>query len=75
LKIEFREARTEITEEDFSLRKELAEKSLEELSESEYNFFVTANKIKDNNDNVQTGTLTGSIQTLREYFNDDYEKN
>ena len=68
VKIEFRELRDEVTEEDIQARATLADESLAEFTESEYDFFVTANKIKDNNDNVRVGTLTGTTDELAEYF-------
>jgi len=68
VKIEFREERLTTTEEDLNARKELADNALSEISESTYDFFVSANRIRDNNDKVEVGTLTGSINELKQYF-------
>lgn len=68
VKIEFREARLEVTPEDLEVREVLAQNSLEELQESEYDFFVTANKIRDNNDKIQSGVMTGTTDSLSQYF-------
>ena len=68
VKIEFREARLTITDEDIAARETIAEDALSEIQSSEYDFFVSANRVRDNNDNVTLGTLTGSIDELSEYF-------
>ncbi len=68
VKIEFREERTTVTDEDLALRKELATNALAEIQESNYDFFVSANRIRDNNDKVNVGTLTGSLDDLEKYF-------
>ena len=52
VKIEFKEQRTEITEEDLVARKVLANKALEELNSSSFAFSVTADKYKLSYENV-----------------------
>jgi protein-export membrane protein SecD len=74
VKIEFREARLTITDEDIAGRETIAGAALAEIQLSEYDFFVSANKIRDNNDNVKVGTLTGSIDDVAQYFSlDSYD--
>ena len=68
VKIEFREERLTTSDEDLAARKELADTALTEISNSTYDFFVSANRIRDNNDKVEVGTLTGSIEDLENYF-------
>jgi len=52
VKIEFKEQRFDITPEDLEERKIISEKILSELKESEYDFSVTADKYKNNYENV-----------------------
>ncbi len=52
VKIEFKEERTQITEEDLKNRESLANAFLQEAKNSEYDFMVEAQKYKDNNENV-----------------------
>ncbi|MDD5213670.1 MAG: protein translocase subunit SecD [Candidatus Gracilibacteria bacterium] len=67
VKIEFKEKRTsELTDADYKARKDIVRSALEELKISKYNFFVTANKYKDDNENVQAGTMSGTIDKLKE---------
>jgi len=53
VKIEFKEARTEISPEDLIERKTLAEAALNEIKTSLYDFSVTANKYKLAYENVE----------------------
>lgn len=69
MKIEFKEARTEITPEDLKAREQIAQDLLLEASGSEYSFWVTQAKYKDSFENVAIGTLTGTLDTLsKNYF-------
>jgi hypothetical protein len=52
VKIEFKEKRTNITEEDIAARKALAEDALKEIENGEYTFSVTADKFKLSYENV-----------------------
>lgn len=52
VKIEFKEKRTTITEEDILARKTLAEDALNEISSNEFDFSVTADKYKLSYENV-----------------------
>lgn len=67
VKIEFKEQRTtELTDADYKARKDIVRSAIEELKTSKYNFFVTANKYKDDNENVQAGTMTWTIDELKD---------
>lgn len=67
VKIEFKEQRTtELTDADYKARKDIVRSAIEELKTSKYNFFVTANKYKDDNENVQAGTMTWTIDKLKD---------
>ncbi len=52
VKIEFRERRFTVTEEDLAERSKLASDFLNEVEASEYGFWVVAQKYRDNNENV-----------------------
>ncbi|USN58531.1 MAG: hypothetical protein H6767_09970 [Candidatus Peribacteria bacterium] len=58
VKIEFKELRQEITEADINARNELAYQISEELSQSEYDFSVTANKYVLSEENIRIGETT-----------------
>lgn len=68
MKIEFKEARWVIIQEDLLERQELAEALLTEAQESKYNFSVTATKYKDTYENIAIWTLSGTLQDLSKYF-------
>lgn len=69
VKIEFKEQRTtELSDADYKARKDIVRAALEEIKTSKYNFFVTANKYRDDNENVQAGTMTGTIEELNKNF-------
>lgn len=68
MKIEFKEARKEITQADLDERQNLANQLLEEVKTSSYDFSVTQLKYKDTYENVSAGTLSGTLQELSKYF-------
>lgn len=74
VKIEFKEKRDKITEDDIKARLILADEALKELKTS--SFFLTANKFKDNYENIDIGTLTGTLSELKDYFSlpQEYKK-
>lgn len=55
VKIEFKELRDEVTPEDLEQRFEIAKNALEELNNSEYKFWLTAEKYEMNYENVEIG--------------------
>lgn len=55
VKIEFKELRNEITEEDIKARYEIAKDALLEVQESKYDFWLTAQQYKLSNVNVEIG--------------------
>ena len=57
VKIEFKEERLVITDQDRVERAEVAVDALAELQDWIYDFFVTAQSIKDSNENVEIGTI------------------
>lgn len=68
MKIEFKEQRTSVTPEDKEERKNIAEKLLSEAQSSKYSFPVTSSKYKDSYENVESGTLSGTLKELSAYF-------
>lgn len=66
VKIEFKEKRDKITEEDIQARATLANEALKEIKNS--SFSLASNKFKDNYENVDTGTLTWTLSELKSYF-------
>lgn len=69
MKIEFKELRTEITQEDLDQRKQIAHDLLSEAWQSEYDFSVTQAKYKDTYENVTIWSLTGTLNELsQKYF-------
>jgi len=66
VKIEFKELRWEIKQEDYKVRENLADKFLNDLKASTYNFFVTAYKYKDSYEKVDIWTLELSLDDFRE---------
>jgi len=79
VKIVFKEKRPKITQEDLDFRKKIQQDALNELLNSKYNFFVTANKYKDNYEKVAVWTvnslaelnLTGSYITGKTWIIDE----
>ncbi|MDD3645878.1 MAG: protein translocase subunit SecD [Candidatus Gracilibacteria bacterium] len=57
VKIVFKERRKEITEDDLAMREKISTDLLNELQTSQYGFFVSANKYKDNYEKVEVGTV------------------
>jgi len=69
MKIEFKEARTQVTTEDIEAREQISKDLLTEASTSKYDFSVTQAKFKDSYENITTGTLTGTLDELaQKYF-------
>ena len=56
VKIEFKEERLVITDEDRAERAAVATNALDQLQNTAYNFFVTAQQVQDSNENVMIGT-------------------
>ncbi len=56
VKIEFKEERLVITDQDREERAAVASQALSQLQNTEYNFFVTAQQVQDSNENVIIGT-------------------
>lgn len=57
VKIVFKERRSEITQEDLAKREEISTNLLNELKDSQYGFFVSANKYRDNYEKVEVWTV------------------
>ena len=53
VKIEFKELRSEVTQEDIEQRYQIAVDALEEIKTSEYKFWLTAEKFQNNYENVE----------------------
>ncbi len=68
VKIEFRELRTKITEEDKKERKDIANKLLQEAKNNKYDFNVVSSKFKDSYENVENGTKDFSLSELNSDF-------
>lgn len=68
MKIEFKEARTQITAEDLQARQQIAQDLLLEASGSKYDFSVTQAKFKDSFENITTGSLTGTLDEIRQKY-------
>ena len=56
VKIEFKEERLVINDEDRQARAQVATDALAQLQNTAYNFFVTAQQVQDSNENVTIGT-------------------
>jgi len=54
MKIEFKEKRKEVTENDLAERKKIATDLLADLKVSKYDFSVDATKFKDTYENIKT---------------------
>lgn len=74
MKIEFKEARTEITQEDLEARKNLALELFDEAKTSKYNFSVTSSKYKDTYENISIWTSSWNLNDLLKYFSLDKTK-
>lgn len=74
VKIIFKERRTTISQEDLDQRENIAIDLLTELEDSNYNFFVTANKYRDNYEKVEVWTVNNLMDLNIEDTNlMDYE--
>lgn len=71
VKIEFKELRGEASEQDKQERKDLANTILAEVAASNYDFFVTANKYKISQENIDIGTL--DLEKIKEVTQFDGE--
>ncbi|PID87656.1 protein translocase subunit SecD [Candidatus Gracilibacteria bacterium] len=65
VKIEFKEERTEITDVDIQERKKL---SFDAFKEAKANFEIASQKFKDNYENVFSGTMSGTLEDMKNYF-------
>lgn len=74
MKIEFKEARGEVTQADLEERHALSLQLLQEAKESQYGFWVTQSKYKDSYENITIGTLSGTVSDLSKYFTLDTTK-
>ncbi|MGE4443638.1 MAG: protein translocase subunit SecD [Candidatus Altimarinota bacterium] len=74
MKIEFKEARGEVTQADLEERHALSLQLLQEAKESQYGFGVTQSKYKDSYENITIGTLSGTVSDLSKYFTLDTTK-
>ncbi|MFA5917723.1 MAG: protein translocase subunit SecD [Candidatus Gracilibacteria bacterium] len=72
VKIEFKEKRKVITDEDKKERKDLARTIIAELKTTKDGFTPVAQKYRDNYENVDFGTFTGTKDQLQSYFSIDY---
>lgn len=72
VRIEFKEKRDKITDEDKKERKDLAKTIITDLKTSKDSFTTVAQEYKDNYENVDFWTFTWTKQELSEYFNIDY---
>jgi hypothetical protein len=52
MKIEFKEQRTTITEQDIQQRQDIAQSLLDDAIKSEFKFSVTANQYRDSYENI-----------------------
>lgn len=68
MKIEFKERRTEVTEEDLTERKNIANNLLSDLKASKYDFFVDVTKYKDSYENVEVWSMTWTLDEVSKYF-------
>lgn len=74
MKIEFKEARNEITEEDLKQREEIAFNLQQEAKNSNYNFSVTQAKYKDSYENISIWSFSWTLDELSKYFKIDASK-
>jgi len=72
VKIEFKEKRKEVTNEDKKERKELARTIIAELKSTKDWFTPVAQKYRDNYENVDFWTFTWTKDELKQYFSIDY---
>lgn len=74
MKIEFKELRTDISEEDYKKREEIAFKILDEAKNSKYNFSATSYKYRDSYENITLWEYRWNIEELKKYVNFENEK-
>lgn len=68
VKIEFRERKKDITEEDYKAREDIANNLLAEAEKSEYPFDVTAKKYVDSYQDVTLTEKEVSLEEFKKYF-------
>lgn len=73
VKIEFKEKRTSVTDQDKKERKDLARTIITELKTTKDWFTAVAQKYKDNYENVDVGTFSWTKEELSSYFGVDYD--
>jgi len=69
VKIVFKEKRGKITQADLDERKNIANQALVELNDSKYNFFVTANKYRDNYEKVSVWNVKTLAKIVDDFVN------
>ncbi len=69
VKIEFKEERRVVTDDDVIERKKIADNALLDSKENTYSFHVVSQKYKDNYENIETWTLTWTIDEFSKFFN------
>lgn len=68
VKIEFRERKKDITDEDYKAREEIANKLLAEAKKSEYPFNVTAKKYVDSYQDIALNEKNVTLEEFKKYF-------
>lgn len=68
MRIEFRERRTTVTQEDIDNRKKIAENFLQEYKDSNYNFLVESTRLRDSTERVEIWTLLSDSDTLSQFI-------
>ncbi|MDP5039045.1 MAG: protein translocase subunit SecD [Candidatus Gracilibacteria bacterium] len=68
MKIEFKELRNEITQQDYDSREQISKDFLEESLTSNYSFSVLSNKYKDSYENIGFGEFSMSYDELKSYL-------
>lgn len=64
VKIQFKELNLNISEEDIKERKEISERALEEIKNSEYDFWVTAKKYRDSTEKSSYWSYKTNLETF-----------
>ncbi|NDK08383.1 protein translocase subunit SecD [Candidatus Gracilibacteria bacterium] len=72
VKIEFKEKRKNVTDADKKERKDLARTIIAELKTTKDGFNPIAQQYKDNYENVDFGSFSGTREELNSFFNIDY---
>lgn len=69
MKIEFKERRTEITQDDLAERKKISDELLAEATSSKYDFSVTSTKFHDTYENISIWSMTWTLEEIsKKYF-------